>query len=175
MLSNLGLFQKITLSICIPFGLLFLVTAGLVSINEEEALTRLLLQNAKIVTKSIATSSRNEILTNNFITLPTILEKGLEEIEIQYSYILDKHGICLAHTDPMRVGTRFVIPALEDWKKRYNDNSIPAHSAPEFIEDSDDNHPGVLSVIYPIRIDPIRELYGAVNVGLKMEIGRAHV
>ena len=169
MLSNLGLFQKITLSICIPFGLLFLVTASLVSLNEEQALTRLLLQNAKIVTKSIATSSRNEILTNNFITLPTILEKGLEEIEIQYSYILDKDGICLAHSDPMRVGTRFVIPALEDWKKTYYDISIPANSVAEFIEDSDANHPGVLSVIYPIRIDPIRELYGVVNVGLKMD------
>jgi|GEM_PF-569277 len=169
MLNNLGLFQKITLSICIPFGVLFLITASLVSINEEEALTGLLLQNAKIVTKSIAVSSRNEILTNNFITLPTILEKGLEEIEVEYSYILDKDGICLAHTDSMRVGTRFVVSALEKWKESYRDSNIPIEKIQEFIEDPQEENPRVLSVIYPIRIDPIREFYGVVNVGLKRD------
>ncbi|MBT3785011.1 diguanylate cyclase [bacterium] len=169
MLNNLGLFQKITLSICIPFGILFFVTATLVSLNQEEALTGLLLRNAKVVTKSIAVSSRNEILTNSFITLPRILQKGVEGIEIEYAYILDRNGICLAHSDTTRVGTKFVVPSIENWKETYTNPKITLADIPEFIEPGTEYSKTVLSVIYPIRIDPIREFYGVVNVGLKRD------
>ena len=51
--------------------------------------------------------ARDPILTNNFELLPALLKRGVESVDVEYAYILDREGICLAHTDPSRVGTRF--------------------------------------------------------------------
>ncbi len=165
MLNNLGLFHKITLSICLLFGVVFVVTGVLVSRSQTEALTELLLQNARTVTKSLAVSSKNEILKNNFVNLPEILGRGLEGVDVSYAYITDRDGVCLAHTSTGKVGEAIKHKGLEAWKKHFL--SIPeAQDAPEFIIEGLDLSSSVLEVIYPIRIAKIRGYYGRVHVGL---------
>ena len=66
MLNNLGFFQKITLGFFVLIGLISICTALIVGWNQDQALERLILQNAKVVTRAIATGARDPILTNNF-------------------------------------------------------------------------------------------------------------
>ena len=107
MLNNLGFFQKITLGFVVLIGLISLCTALIVGWNQDQALERLILQNAKVITRAIATGARDPILTNNFEVLPALLKRGVESVDVEYAYILDREGICLAHTDQSRIGTRF--------------------------------------------------------------------
>ncbi|MEE2925049.1 MAG: diguanylate cyclase [bacterium] len=163
MLNNLGFFQKITLGFVVLIGLISICTALIVGWNQDQALERLILQNAKVITRAIATGARDPILTNNFELLPALLKRGVESVDVEYAYILDREGICLAHTDPSRVGTRFFLKSVSTWRKEFEagkaENSkfiIPQRERENIIE-----------VIYPIKISTIKRFYGVVNVGLK--------
>lgn len=163
MLSNLGFFQKITLGFFVLIGLISVGTALTVGWNQDQALKKLLLQNAKVVTRSIATGARDQILTNNFEILPGLLKRGVESVDFEYAYILDREGICLAHTDPSRVGTRFRLDAMSKWKENFEKGS---KTLSDFII-PDVKNKGVIEVVYPIKIPQIKRFYGVVNVGLK--------
>ncbi len=163
MLNNLGFFQKITLGFFVLIGLISICTALIVGWNQDQALERLILQNAKVVTRAIATGARDPILTNNFEVLPGLLKRGVESVDIEYAYILDREGICLAHTDLSRVGTRFFLKAVNNWRKNFEGGKLDDS---KFIipERQKEN---VIEVIYPIKISAIKRFYGVVNVGLK--------
>ena len=163
MLNNLGFFQKITLGFVVLIGLISLCTALIVGWNQDQALERLILQNAKVITRAIATGARDPILTNNFEVLPALLKRGVESVDVEYAYILDREGICLAHTDPSRIGTRFFLKSVGTWRKKFEAGK--ADKSKFIIPER--KRENIIEVIYPIKISTIKRFYGVVNVGLK--------
>jgi diguanylate cyclase (GGDEF)-like protein len=169
MLKNLGLFQKILLSICLLIGILMLTT-GYLSVNfQKKSMMELLLKNAMVITKSVGTASLTPILVNNPLEVPGILRQQIEGSLVSYAFVLDKNGTCIAHTDPSRQGTRFssVQDRVSNWLDGYNDESRNPFKADEFIIQTGDE---LIDVIYPLRIDEIRGYYGLVNVGIPKDM-----
>lgn len=163
-MNNLGFFSRLTISFTLFLAITFFVTFLFISKKQESEYIQLLIQNAKTLTKSIALASKDKILTNSFDTLQTILDESVDE-EVKYAYILDREGNCLAHTDRSRIGTRFRVNFLAEWKEKFSSSK----DSKDFVMPTRDRG-DVVEVVYPVRIDAIRRFYGVVNVSLKRDI-----
>lgn len=169
MLKNLGLFQKISLSICLLIGVLMLIS-GYLSVNfQQKSMLDLLLKNATVITKSIGTASLTPILVNNPLEVSGILQQQVEGTLVSEAMVLDKNGNCIAHTDSSRQGMLFssVQTRIKNWLNHYNDESTNPFKADEFIIQTMDDK---IDVIYPLRIDEIRAYYGLVNVTIPKDL-----
>ncbi|MCO4781049.1 MAG: diguanylate cyclase [Candidatus Cloacimonetes bacterium] len=133
---------------------------------QDEALSDLLLRNSKIVARSIGVSSKTFILTNNFVELPNILKLGIEGADTEYAYILDRDGICLSHTNPSKIGTRFSLSKIANWQRDFkssgSEDKIDSWIVSKARED-------IIDVIYPIRIENLKQFYGSVHLGVRKD------
>ncbi|PCJ17593.1 MAG: hypothetical protein COB02_13285 [Candidatus Cloacimonadota bacterium] len=166
MLSKLGIFQKVTLFISVLTGVILAMTGYLVMISQNQALSELLLKNSKIVARSIGVSSKNFILTNNFVELPKILNLGVEGSDIDYAYILDRDGICLSHTNASKIGTRFSLSKIANWQRDFK-KSEDVNKLDSWIVSN--SNTGIIDVIYPIRINALKQFYGSVHLGVRKD------
>ncbi len=165
-MNKLGFLTRTTMEIAVAMGLLLLATGFFVLDRQEEMLTELILKNARTVAQSIATSSVNEILTNEYVNLPRHLKEGLEQVDVDYAYILNADGICLAHTDSAQEGRKFTLGSAATWLEEFRSGF---QRRDHVVNRSGD----VIEVVYPVKIEEIRGFYGLVNLGLnRSEIDR---
>src|SRR5215469_13664821 len=91
-------YQKTMFGLFAIIGLIVALTSGLYVNTVDRQLTGDFLNNSRAIARSIADSNVDLIVHKNYSALQSIIDQFVEISGISYVFVVDEHGVIIAHT-----------------------------------------------------------------------------
>jgi len=91
-------YQKTLFGLFAIIGLIVALTSGLYVNTVDRQLTGDFLNNSRAIARSIADSNVDLIVHKNYSALQSIIDQFVEISGISYVFVVDEHGVIIAHT-----------------------------------------------------------------------------